>query len=90
MVKKTRSSKQPNRKIITPNYDTILTTKKPRPTKQDTSININNDLNVEVKAIFKHSIILIISLGAMLAILIAYDLNQNIVKSRYNYLEISD
>ena len=90
MVKKIRSSKQPNRKIITPNYDTILTTKKPRPTKQDTSININNDLNVEVKAIFKHSIILIISLGAMLAILIAYDLNQNIVKSRYNYLEISD
>ena len=83
MVKKSSSSNQPRKKIIAPDYNTILTTKKSKSIKQDNSININ----VDAKAIFKHSMILILVLGAMLAMLIAYDLNQNIVKSRDNYLE---
>ena len=87
MVKKSSASNQTRKKIITPDYNTILTAKKTKSLKQDNSININADLNIEAKAIFKHSIILILTLGAMLAILIAYDLNQNIVKSRDNYLE---
>ena len=87
MVKKSSASNQTRKKIITPDYNTNLTAKKTKSLKQDNSININADLNIEAKAIFKHSIILILTLGAMLAILIAYDLNQNIVKSRDNYLE---
>ena len=87
MVKKSSASNQTRKKIITPDYNTILTAKKTKSLKQDNSININADLNIEAKAIFKHSIIFILTLGAMLAILIAYDLNQNIVKSRDNYLE---
>ena len=87
MVKKSSASNQTPKKIITPDYNTILTAKKTKSLKQDNSININADLNIEAKAIFKHSIIFILTLGAMLAILIAYDLNQNIVKSRDNYLE---
>ena len=87
MVKKSSASNQTSKKIITPDYNTILTAKKTKSLKQDNSININADLNIEAKAIFKHSIIFILTLGAMLAILIAYDLNQNIVKSRDNYLE---
>ena len=87
MVNKSSASNQTRKKIITPDYNTILTAKKTKSLKQDNSININADLNIEAKAIFKHSIIFILTLGAMLAILIAYDLNQNIVKSRDNYLE---
>ena len=87
MVKKSSASNQTRKKIITPDYNTILTAKKTKSLKQDNSININSDLNVDAKAIFKHSMILILVLGAMLAMLIAYDLNQNIVKSRDNYLE---
>ena len=87
MVKKSSASNQTRKKIITPDYNTILTAKKTKSLKQDNSININADLNIEAKAIFKHSIIFILTLWAMLAILIAYDLNQNIVKSRDNYLE---
>ena len=87
MVKKSSASNQTRKKIITPDYNTILTAKKTKSLKQDNSININADLNIEAKAIFKHSIIFILTLGAMLAMLIAYDLNQNIVKSRDNYLE---
>ena len=87
MLKKSSASNQTRKKIITPDYNTILTAKKTKSLKQDNSININADLNIEAKAIFKHSIIFILTLGAMLAILIAYDLNQNIVKSRDNYLE---
>ena len=87
MVKKSSASNQARRKIIAPDYNTILTAKKSKSIKQDNSININADLNVAAKAIFKHSMILILVLGAMLAMLIAYDLNQNIVKSRDNYLE---
>ena len=87
MVKKSSASNQTRKKIITPDYNTILTAKKTKSLKQDNSININADLNIEAKSIFKHSIIFILTLGSMLAILIAYDLNQNIVKSRDNYLE---
>ena len=88
MLKKSSASNQTRKKIIAPDYNTILSSKKSKSIKQDNSININADLNVDAKAIFKHSMILILVLGAMLAMLIAYDLNQNIVKSRDNYLEI--
>jgi hypothetical protein len=49
-----------------------------------------DDNSVEVSSLFKESVILVFILGSMLIGLIVYDLNQNIVKTRGNNLEIVD
>lgn len=49
-----------------------------------------DDNSVEVSSLFKESVILVLILGSMLIGLIVYDLNQNIVKTRGNNLEIVD
>ena len=49
-----------------------------------------DDNSVEISSLFKESVILVLILGSMLIGLIVYDLNQNIVKTRGNNLEIVD
>ena len=49
-----------------------------------------DDNSVEVSSLFKESVILVFILSSMLIGLIVYDLNQNIVKTRGNNLEIVD
>ena len=44
--------------------------------------------NIEVSSLFKESVKLVLVLGLMVVALIAYDLNQNIAKTRGNKLEI--
>jgi len=44
--------------------------------------------NIEVSSLFKESVTLVLVLGLMVVALIAYDLNQNIAKTRGNNLEI--
>ena len=46
--------------------------------------------SVEVSSLFKESVTLVLILASMLIGLIVYDLNQNIVKTRGNNLEIVD
>tara|TARA_B100001750_G_scaffold214776_1_gene198156 strand:+ start:1701 stop:1973 length:273 start_codon:yes stop_codon:yes gene_type:complete len=90
MVNKGTTVKQVRKNNVSPNYSTILRTKKNKTKESITQINIESNLNQDASSLFRQSISLIIILGTLLAILIAYDLNQNIVKPRNNYLEINN
>ena len=90
MVNKGTTVKQVRKNNVSPNYSTILRTKKNKTKESNTQINIESNLNEDASSLFRQSILLIIILGTLLAILIAYDLNQNIVKTRNNYLEINN
>ena len=90
MVNKGTTVKQVRKNNVSPNYSTILKTNKNKTKESNTQINIESNLNEEASSLFRQSILLIIILGTLLAILIAYDLNQNIVKTRNNYLEINN
>jgi len=90
MVNKGTTVKQVRKNNVSPNYSTILRTKKNKTKESNTQINIESNLNQEASSLFRQSILLIIILGTLLAMLIAYDLNQNIVKTRNNYLEINN
>ena len=90
MVNKGTTVKQVRKNNVSPNYSTILKTNKNKTKESNTQINIESNLNEEASSLFRQSILLIIILGTLLAMLIAYDLNQNIVKTRNNYLEINN
>ena len=90
MVNKGTTVKQVRKNNVSPNYSTILKTNKNKTKETNTQINIESNLNEEASSLFRQSILLIIILGTLLAMLIAYDLNQNIVKTRNNYLEINN
>ena len=64
-----------------------IPTKNYKPKKSFAQVDDNS---VEVSSLFKESVILVLILGSMLIGLIVYDLNQNIVKTRGNNLEIVD
>jgi hypothetical protein len=64
-----------------------IPTKNYKPKKSFAQVHDNS---VEVSSLFKESVILVLILGSMLIGLIVYDLNQNIVKTRGNNLEIVD
>ena len=90
MVNKGPTVRQLRKNNVSPNYSTILKTNKNKTKESNTQINIESNLNEEASSLFRQSILLIIILGTLLAMLIAYDLNQNIVKTRNNYLEINN
>ena len=90
MVNKGTTVKQVRKNNVSPNYSTILKTNKNKTKETNTQINIESNLNEEASSLFRQSILLIIILGTLLAMLLAYDLNQNIVKTRNNYLEINN
>ena len=90
MVNKETTVKQVRKNNVSPNYSTILKTNKNKTKESNTQINIESNLNEEASSLFRQSILLIIILGTLLAMLIAYDLNQNIVKTRNNYSEINN
>ena len=78
MVNKGTTVKQVRKNNVSPNYSTILKTNKNKTKESNTQINIESNLNEDASSLFRQSILLIIILGTLLAILIAYDLNQNI------------
>ena len=91
MVKKSASSVPNN--SINGTDNSFITIKKakhiPHKKYKSKKLSSNSDVtNIEVSSLFKESVTLVLVLGLMVVALIAYDLNQNIAKTRGNNLEI--
>ena len=88
MVKKSASSVPNN--SINGTDNSFITIKKAKhiPYKSKKLSSSSDVAHIEVSSLFKESVKLVLVLGLMVVALIAYDLNQNIAKTRGNNLEI--
>ena len=86
MVKKS-ASPVPNNSINGTD-NSFITIKKAKHIPHKKYSSSSNVANIEVSSLFKESVKLVLVLGLMVVALIAYDLNQNIAKTRGNNLEI--